>query len=159
MALRITPVASLDQAWPTIEPLLAALHDYHYPLVGLELREDWAERQRRQWEAAPEGIVILAWIGADAIGLLNGSIERDRSIFVEEVASIDNMFVVKEHRHVRIGAALVEAFEHWAALRGVSTIRLGVVAANEAAREFWSAMGFEVATLRLTKRIEAPVPD
>ena len=158
MELTIETVTDLDGAWPELEPLLYELHDYHRPLVGVELLDDWAQRQRALIAASIEALgdaalVLIARNEADAIAFTNAHISRNEAIFEEQFAAIDNMCVTANARREGVGSQLLAAVESWSRARGVPELRLGVAAANEAGVAFWRARGFDEHMLRMAKAL------
>jgi GNAT superfamily N-acetyltransferase len=151
MAFAIERVEDPVARWVELEPLLLALHEYHLPLTGVPLLTDWARMQREQIAGRPEGLVLLAYEDGAAVGFANGWVSRNPSIFEEEYARLDGMYVAPDARSRGIGRALLAAFEAWARERGVNEVRLGVVASNHLGRRFWDAAGFEPASIAMKK--------
>lgn len=153
--LTITRPDNLGTVWTEVERLLIGIHQHHQPLLGFQLLDDWSERQRSNFDPAqPEVLLVLARLGSEAVGVLNGRLSRDSSIFRETIVEIDNVFVVPEQRGSGIAHLLVEDAATWARARGATEMRLSVVAGNTVAERFYEQEGFTVRAHHLTKRLD-----
>ena len=90
MEFEIDEVADLDRAWPELAPLFSELHEYHKPLTGVVLLDDWEARQREHVAfGTDEALVLIARSEGRAIGFTNARIARNPSIFEERFGAID----------------------------------------------------------------------
>lgn len=96
-------------------------------------------------------LLLLANVDDRPVGLLNGRLLRDASIFRESVLTIDNMYVVPEKRRSGIGQRLLAAAADWGRSEGASEIRLSVVAGNSIAEHFYEGEGFTIRARVLTR--------
>jgi ribosomal protein S18 acetylase RimI-like enzyme len=78
-----------------------------------------------------------------------GSLEQDVTRGI-----VENLYVRPEHRGEGIGAELLARAEQRLDGRGVDTIALHVMAANERARRFYRAHGYAPQRLELEKSVE-----
>ena len=79
----------------------------------------------------------------------DGHYQQDRTTGV-----IANLYVRPESRDRGIGSRLLDAAEAELAEAGVDTVSLEVLAANDAARRFYSRHGYRDHRIELAKRIE-----
>ena len=134
--------------------LCSASHEYHKPLTGVVLLDDWEARQREHVAfGTDEALVLIARSEGRAIGFTNARIARNPSIFEERFGAIDNMYVLPEARRLRVGFRMLETVEAWCRTRGVDELRLGVAAANEGAVAFWEASEFTPRMYAMSKRL------
>ncbi|MPZ99726.1 MAG: GNAT family N-acetyltransferase [Dehalococcoidia bacterium] len=136
MSVRIELIDDPDAGWAELAQLFLALHQYHRPLTGIELAAGWEAAQRTVLRAPPDGIVLVAREGAEAVGFLNGAV-RQHPVFDERSFALDNAFVVERLRHAGVGRALLERAEAWCREQGIEIVRLNVMAANTAGVEAW----------------------
>jgi len=87
-------------------------------------------------------------VGFVGFELDRGGYERDRTRGV-----VSNLFVVPERRGEGIGADLLDAAERALREAGAETVALEALAANERAREFYAAEGYEPHRVELTKSL------
>lgn len=105
--------------------------------------------------------ILVAERGAALVGLAMlieraaaASPVRPARRFVE----VETLAVAAGHRGTGIGHLLMTEAETWARRRGIEGLELSVWAFNRAARGFYEALGFEVATLRMTRRLTGTAP-
>lgn len=155
--LTITRPDSLGSVWNDVERLLTGIHQHHQPLLGVQLVDDWSERQRPNFDPAQPGVLlVLARLGDETVGVLNGRLARNASIFRETIVTIDNVFVVPEHRGLGIAHLLLADAADWGRAHGATEIRLTVVAGNTVAERFYEGEGFIPWAHHLTKRLDTP---
>ena len=76
------------------------------------------------------------------------------AVFIQRLfAVVDNIGTRQDLRRQGIGRALMQAAESWAKDRGAQTIELNVYAFNQAAMDFYRALGYEPLSHRLFKNI------
>jgi ribosomal protein S18 acetylase RimI-like enzyme len=76
------------------------------------------------------------------------------AVFVQRLfAVVDNLGVQQDFRRQGIGKLLMQAAEGWAQARGAETVELNVYAFNQAAMNFYKALGYEPLSHRMSKNI------
>lgn len=154
MEPEIRKPSELAPLWPDVVRLLRAVHDHHQPLLGFELLDDWAERQRDFFDPAQPGVLLLvASVRNRLVGLLNGRIARNTSIFRETVLLIDNMYVEPAERGAGIGRRLLDSAIEWGQSQGATEARLTVVHGNTLAERFYEGAGFEPRARLLARKL------
>jgi GNAT superfamily N-acetyltransferase len=98
--------------------------------------EDWLARAMR-WNGE-RGIGYLAVDNGVGCGIAGALLDPGG----ESRADLVSMWTAPTHRCLGVGKLLVEAVMAWARQRGVRTLRLMVVANNEAAIRFYLGLGF-----------------
>lgn len=98
--------------------------------------DEWARRAVR-WNGAC-GIGFLAIENGAGCGIAGGLLDEADATRADLVS----MWTAPTHRRLGVGKVLVEGVTAWARLRGVRTLRLMVVANNEAAIRFYLGLGF-----------------
>lgn len=151
----IEEVTDLDVAWPVLQELFLALHEFHAPWTARSLRDDWESRWRDYIRPGPDRLILLAWDGDRAIAYLNAFVRRDFGLFDEVPGIIDDTFVRQEYRRSGVGSALVERCQEWFKARGATELRLNVSAGNELGQSFWRRMGFSPMSYLVCKEPEA----
>ena len=66
---------------------------------------------------------------------------------------IAELYVVEAERSAGVGRALIAACETWAQARGLSTVRIGVLARNARAAQVYDRAGYAPYVLHLRKRL------
>jgi len=89
-------------------------------------------------------------VGFVGFALDHGGYERDRTRGI-----VSNLFVVPERRGEGIGTDLLDAAERALRESGAETVALEALTANERAREFYAARGYEPHRVELTKSLSA----
>lgn len=90
------------------------------------------------------GVVFVAQIDEKIVGYLAASVSHDTKYIDDlKIAELDNMFVLEEYRHQKIGTQLVEEFKKWA--NDMEASRLVVTASfgNDMGIEFYKKQGFK----------------
>jgi ribosomal protein S18 acetylase RimI-like enzyme len=75
-----------------------------------------------------------------------------------EYAFVSDLVVEPAHRRRGVGRELMSAAEDYARARGARRIRLGVLARNRAARDFYESMNYLEREIELEKRVERGQP-
>lgn len=79
----------------------------------------------------------------ETIGFISGELREGSPTFNPKTwASVDDVYVVQEHRSRGIGKALVERVKSWSREKGATGVSLQVAAANERGRDFYRDLGF-----------------
>jgi ribosomal protein S18 acetylase RimI-like enzyme len=104
----------------------------------------------------PEVVVLLAEQDGAAVGF--AVVHRNQSagnVFAlpRLSAMVDALGVTRAARRRGAGRALMAAAEEQARTWGVASISLDVLSFNREAQEFYRALGYQVATLRMGKRL------
>ncbi|MBI3968874.1 MAG: GNAT family N-acetyltransferase [Chloroflexi bacterium] len=93
-----------------------------------------------------EGLILLAWLGAEPVGLLIMSRHRDSLLFRHRNwAELLALYVVPKARHHGVADALLAAGVNWARARGYDRVQLYVTTGNHRAKRFYSGCGFRCA--------------
>ena len=95
----------------------------------------WSEAVWRGMFAGTAGRVVLVAEEDGIVGFVAG-------VCVVNVAEVESIAVGAEARRRGVGRMLIVGFEQWALLMGARAAELEVRASNEAAREFYRALGF-----------------
>ena len=74
-------------------------------------------------------------------------------------ASLLNQYVAEPYRGQSLGCCLMEAAEDWARREGLPRISLSVGAQNTIGQRLFQSLGYEVETLRMTKKLLAAVEE
>jgi ribosomal protein S18 acetylase RimI-like enzyme len=75
-----------------------------------------------------------------------------------DYAFVSDLVVEPAHRHRGVGRELMSAAENYARARGARRIRLGVLARNRVARDFYESMNYLEREIELEKRLERGQP-
>jgi len=98
-------------------------------------------------------LILVARVGGEAIGFMNGRVIRDPEVFEEAYGFIDNAYVRPQSRRKGVGRALLRRAEAWYESNGVAEIRLSVYAANNLGVRFWELAGFEPQSITMRKAL------
>lgn len=81
--------------------------------------------------------------GERVIGFLSGELREGSPTFSPKIwASVDDIYVLPEHRSQGVGRELVRRCHEWAEERGADGVSLQVAVANERARKLYRELGF-----------------
>jgi ribosomal protein S18 acetylase RimI-like enzyme len=149
-----------------LEPIYRSLYAHHVAVStwrpGPERGADvsWARRRARYEKtlAEPTGILLLAERDGQLVGALIGEVELDPEgsdtfVIPARVAHLHDLAVLPDARGGGVGHALVERFEQELRSRDVVSYGLDVMAGNDSARQFYEALGFELADMVFEKRL------
>ena len=153
MSYSIGQIEGIGKAWAELEPLFRELHEHHEPLIGHKLLPNWVARQSSYYESQTPMLILVARIGGEAIGFMNGRVIRDPEVFEEAYGFIDNAYVRPPSRRKGVGRALLRRAEAWYESNGVAEIRLSVYAANNLGVRFWELAGFEPQSITMRKAL------
>jgi ribosomal protein S18 acetylase RimI-like enzyme len=95
-------------------------------------------------EGTPAGFVWVAKNHNDFTGQLE--------------ASLLNQYVAEPYRGQGLGRRLMETAEEWARQQGLPRISLSVGAHNTLAQRLYKTLGYQVDTLRMTKKLDTQEP-
>jgi ribosomal protein S18 acetylase RimI-like enzyme len=96
-------------------------------------------------EGTPAGFVWVARTHNDSTGQLE--------------ASLLNQYVAEPYRGQGLGRHLMETAEEWARQQGLPRISLSVGVHNAIGQRLYESLGYEVETLRMTKKLVPQAPD
>lgn len=142
-----------------IAELRIALHNYHaslepdrYKHVAFNHAEDLESPDVRECLSALQGCFgIVAYDGTDPVGLASGYVVKE--LRVRRTATLSELYVVPEYRSRGVGTELMRKFEGTCRVKGVQTVRVGVVSANERAVKFYDRCGLATVELRMERNI------
>ena len=81
--------------------------------------------------------------GEEVIGFISGEMREGSPTFHSRTwASVDDVFVVPDHRNNGVGRALLDNVTTWAREREAHGVSLQVAAGNTRARKFYDELGF-----------------
>lgn len=135
-----------DDEFATVAALFAALHDFNASLdPRFRLAENWEPLLGAHFLRtynAPGALWLLAWQGAEAVGMLLMESHNDSPLFAERRwAELVALYVVPSQRKTDLGRQLVEAGKAWAVEHGFDRMQLYVTASNQRARAFYRRCG------------------
>ncbi len=117
----------------------------------------WYMQQIKDWCGENEGVILVAEIGNMLAGYAAvgaNCLEDGKSDEVAfSYAHVSDLVVTGSARRQGIGRALLSACEMIARDRGREELRIGVLAANEVARQAYLGFGFEEHLLTLRKKL------
>jgi ribosomal protein S18 acetylase RimI-like enzyme len=130
-----------------IHRLFGELHAFNASLEARFALADGWERvlsdHLRQERTTGCGVTLLAWDGADSVGLAMLGSHTDSPLFRHRSwAELTALHVVPAARGRGVADLLLTAGSAWAEERGHAEIRLYVTTANDRARRFYGRAGF-----------------
>ena len=151
--VRITP-ATVNDVDPVTDLWIALAESQR--AYGSALLAEGNRGAVREWVARSvvTGELLIARdgdpLGFVAFTLDRGGYERDRTR-----GTVSNLYVVPGRRGEGIGTDLLKAAERALRETGAETVALEALAANERAREFYAAHGYETHRVELRKSLSA----
>ncbi len=135
---------------------LETLQRLNFDLFEHEYVSGFSSTYNQEWTYSKEGKLwfqsILkdddkqAWIAFNGqkiqVGFLVASIHDLKFRNPSLVGEIEMIYIEPEYRCSGIGRTLVETFKTWASERGCGILRVGALAKNSHAREFYEKWGF-----------------
>jgi GNAT superfamily N-acetyltransferase len=149
----IEELSDLDADFDELVAMAEELHEHHMPLGLPALKTDFAESWRKFIAPGPERLVLIARFGDDAIGYMAARLNHSNSTD-EVVGFIDDAYVRPMARRFGVGEAMLERAESWCRERGVTTVRLNVLAANEIGMSFWRKSGYAPFSYTMAKTLD-----
>jgi ribosomal protein S18 acetylase RimI-like enzyme len=139
-------VASADDAW-AVRQLFGALHRFNATLdARFALGVGWEavlDEHLAHGRLTRHSLVLLAWQGAEPVGLLMMDGHSDSPLFRHRHwAELLALYVIPEQRGSGLAERLLDAGARWAQERGYERIQLYVTATNLPARRFYARSGF-----------------
>jgi ribosomal protein S18 acetylase RimI-like enzyme len=152
-----------------VEAVYRALYDHHVEVTtwrpAPERGADVAwQRRRKRYEStlsSSDGILLVAEGDGRVVGALIGEVEdpadgSDTFAVPTSTAHVHDLAVLPDAQGGGIGRALMARFEQELRDRGVRSYGLDVMAGNDAARGFYSALGLELAQMTMYKVLPSP---
>ena len=117
----------------------------------------WYVNHVKTQVAKYKGTFLVADGGKDLLGyatlLTEVTSEDEPDEILYSYAYVGDLAVRMNHRSQGVGRALIDECEKIAKAAGQKWLRLGVIAANHSAREFYNRMGLEEKFLTLEKKL------
>jgi diamine N-acetyltransferase len=148
----IDEITDLDADFEDLLAMVIELHDYHMEYGFPPLKPDFAESYRKYLDSTPDRLLLMARFQDDAIGYMATFVNRSPSTD-ERTGFIGDAYVRPVARRFGVGQAMLDRSEAWCRERGLSTLRLNVLAVNEIGLSFWTKTGFEPFTYTVTKKL------
>lgn len=106
-----------------------------------------AEKMMRNFLAdlssSTHSFLFVAEAAGEVVGFISGELREGSPTFhPKSWTSVDDVYVLAEHRGLGVGRALLERVREWASRREADGISLQVAAANERGRKFYRGLGF-----------------
>ena len=99
--------------------------------------------------------LFVAERNGEVVGFLSGELRDGSPAFKPKTwATVEDIYVVPDHRSLGIGYALFEECMEWAEQKGANGISLQVAAANTRARKFYEELGFREVSVYQVKEFE-----
>ncbi|HEY7063705.1 MAG TPA: GNAT family N-acetyltransferase [Chloroflexota bacterium] len=152
---------------PRVSQLFGALHAFNATFdPAFALSDEWPTYLAEAFGRAhdqPDALWILAWDGAEAVGLLIAETHLEPPIFRRRHwLELSALFVQPSYRRYGVARQLADYLADWARTQGLDAIQLYVSAGNTGARDFYARQGYTVLQEIWRKRLEpgpAPAPD
>jgi ribosomal protein S18 acetylase RimI-like enzyme len=164
IVLSIRPANDRD-----IEALCEIYYDFHeFHVCGVPThlrslgdREQWDRSYLREALGkiikSEDSEIFVAEVAGKLAGLIEVYVRQDgdeATLVKYQYAELQSLMVSGPFRRNGVGTRLVEVAQQWAREKGATEMRLGVWEFNEAAREFYEAVGFRT----LKRRMVAELP-
>jgi ribosomal protein S18 acetylase RimI-like enzyme len=123
--------------------------------ISRQIIEEYVERQIARLRK-DEGFPSQAFVARTGDGALAGFVwvARDRNDSTGELeATLLNQYVAEPYRGQGLGRRLLETAEEWAQGQGLPRISLSVGVHNTIGQRLYKSLGYQVETLRMTKRL------
>lgn len=133
----------------------------NFDLFEYEYEQGFSTTYNREWTYSEAGKKYFqsmledenknAWIAFNEqklqVGFLIASISHPEYRSPSSVAEIEMVFIDQDYRCSGIGRELVEHFKAWASEKDAGILRVGALAGNKHAREFYEKWGFAEAEI------------
>jgi ribosomal protein S18 acetylase RimI-like enzyme len=106
--------------------------------------------QLADWQATRQAVILLAWQGEDAVGLLN-AFEGFSTFAAQPLLNIHDLVVHSAARAQGVGRQLLQAAEQIARARGCCKITLEVLSGNQTAQALYTQQGYAAYVLDQAK--------
>jgi ribosomal protein S18 acetylase RimI-like enzyme len=128
--------------------------------VGRQIVEEHVARQvaeLRQQEGFPNVAFVARTDDGTRVGFV--WVARTHNDFTGQLeASLLSQYVAEPWRGQGLGHRLMETAEEWARQQGLPRISLSVGAHNRLAQKLYETLGYEVETLRMSKKLDRQEP-
>ncbi len=109
--------------------------------LAVDAADRWAT-DFRTWAESDADRIWIATLDGDAIGLLTAHLYTPAPTFAEALmVYVDDLYVAPPARRRGAAGLLLDEARAWAYGAGATELRAGVLAANPAARAFWTRQG------------------
>jgi len=126
-----------------------------HPLAEADDARDALSKRLAELMRRNDHVYLVASIDDAMVGILEASQQSVGGVFrAMSLLHIHSVFVDPDQRRQGIGRQLIDAALRWGRARGCTLVELNVLR-NNPARELYSAMGFDVFQLQMTR----PMPD
>lgn len=98
-------------------------------------------------------IIFVAEEGKRVVGYIIAFVNNYTYRRVNPICEIENMLVEEEFRGHGVGKALIEAVKHEVKKKSVKRLRVGAIAQNEKAINFYRAQGFKDTNIYLEENL------
>jgi ribosomal protein S18 acetylase RimI-like enzyme len=155
-----------ENDWPWIvqgqmETVLVRLGPERQPQISRQTLEESVKQQVARLRK-DEGFPNQAFIARAEDGTPAGFVwvARDQNDSTGELeATLLNQSVAKPYRGQGLGRRLLETAEEWARGQGLPRISLSVGVRNTIGQKLYESFGYQVETLRMTKKLGLGEPD
>jgi GNAT superfamily N-acetyltransferase len=158
MTIREAEYADTDTLAPMI--LQAAAHQQLLDPHRYGLVDDLKTNYRRWFGKLaedPRMVVLVAEDGAEILGFLMASVEKDPPIYrVGEYAVIHDMWVNEAHRNRRVGASLIKAAQEKFESLGIKQMRVEAIVGDSIVQRMFESCGFRPCTALMVYEKPAP---
>jgi ribosomal protein S18 acetylase RimI-like enzyme len=148
---------ALEQAWRSLYAHHAVVGTAGVPLIPVD--ERWPARLREFQEAfdSERAVMLVAERDGEVVGFAFSTLHEPHPVFDSgPIGELDVLVVLPAERGRGIGEELVRRSRAALRERGVGTLKVVVMAGNEAALRFYSRLGIEPALIDLLAPIEEP---
>jgi ribosomal protein S18 acetylase RimI-like enzyme len=163
MAVEISRGSAADI--PSLEPLWVAVHHRHAESMPelapyVSDAQTWEQERAIYQEllAKPDTLLLLARVDSALIGYALAHVAPVRETWIydtwetgEQIAEVESIGVLPEHRGAGIGSALLDELDREFAARGIGDVILGVLPGNEAAMRLYRRRGFTPTWLYMSR--------
>jgi len=155
--MQIRPATSADVE--AVLPMVAAICNMHERLdpPRYAMLPDVVDRYR-WWlpkrAEDPRSVFLVADTSPGLAGFLIATVEQNIPIYqLKKFGFIHDVWVDPQHRRSGIARALVEEAANRFRAMGITQLRLETAAANEHARDLFTACGFRVGTIDMLRQL------
>lgn len=102
-----------------------------------------------------EGLVIVAEIDKNIVGVLCATVEKDSAdawAYARKRMRIDEIAVLPEHFRKEIGTKLMQEAQDWAKKKKINSLIVLAYACNQEALSFYRAIGCEQYSIEMSKK-------
>ncbi len=128
---------------------------------GIDIVDDFIPRMLHRCRLC-DGKILIAEVDGEVAGFAT-ILSKVRNEEPEEgdfeYGLVSDLMVVERFRKQGLGRELLEAAESYARARDVNWLRIGVLAANQAADRLYSSMGYSSLYVEREKDLTAPKPE